>query len=83
MKTDTTKAAAEAAEGALFLGDDGSILWKPDPHAQLHFWRTGVIQAACEQMTAPTHPLLKLGSEFAMTGVDSIHAARRAESLSR
>ena len=39
MKTDTT--AAEAAKGALFLGTIGSILWKPDPHAQLHFWRTG------------------------------------------
>jgi hypothetical protein len=25
MKTDITKAAAEAAEGALFLGDDGSM----------------------------------------------------------
>jgi hypothetical protein len=41
MKTDITKAAAEAAEGALFLGDDGSILWKPNPHAKLHFWRNG------------------------------------------
>ncbi len=39
MKTDTT--AAEAAKGALLLGTIGSILWKPDPHAQLHFWRTG------------------------------------------
>ena len=53
MKTDTT--AAEAAKGALSSGTIGSILWKPEPHAQLHFWRTGVIQAVCEQMTA-THP---------------------------
>jgi hypothetical protein len=36
MKTDITKAAAEAAEGQFSSGTIGSILWKPDPHAKLH-----------------------------------------------
>jgi hypothetical protein len=54
MKTDTTKAAVEAAEGALFLGDDWFNPLKDGPACAASF-RTGVIQADCEQMTAPTH----------------------------
>ena len=63
----------------LFLGDDWFDPLKAGPARAASF----LAHRGHSGGSAPTHPLLKLGSEFAMTGVDSKHAARRAESLSR
>ena len=45
MKTDTTKVAGDAAEGALFLGDDWFDPLEAGPACAASFWRTGVILA--------------------------------------
>jgi hypothetical protein len=55
MKTDTTKAAAEAAEGALFLGDDWFDLLEAEPACEASFLAQRIIQVAWDVPTEATY----------------------------
>ncbi len=70
MKTDITKATAEAAEGTLFLGDDGSILWKLG---------CGPAFAASSRNSWKRNSMLRLGG----TGMNGLGLPRPAEAAGR